>query len=93
MKSIHYKNMYLHDNGLDMECVLCSKRISYDYCISFQGINCICDECRDKLSDIFQISPADVMEKAQNGAKMIVNNDPNLSEIFDKKGIRYNLEE
>ena len=73
MLAIDFKNVFMREHGYDMQCKLCKMRVSYDFSCSERGVNCICDDCREKLSEIFQVSSGEMMIKIQEGGKKIID--------------------
>lgn len=85
MLAIDFKNVYMREHGYDMQCKLCDKHVRYEFSCSERGVNCICDDCREKLSEIFQVSPGEMMIKIQEGGKKIINDVPYKEDLFSKE--------
>ena len=85
MLAIDFKNVYMREHGYDMQCKLCDKHVRYEFSCSERGVNCICDDCREKLSEIFQVSPNEMMIKIQEGGKKIIDDVPYKEDLFSKE--------
>ena len=73
MNNIDLFNYLMFMNGEDiLRCKICEKLVSKSDSISFRGINCICDKCREKFSNTLLISSEELMPKIQKaGEKML----------------------
>lgn len=73
MNNIDLFNYLMFMNGEDvLKCKMCEKLVSKSDSVSYRGINCVCDKCREKLSNVVLISSGELMCTIQkSGEKML----------------------
>ena len=84
--AIDFKNVFMFQHGYDMRCKICNKLASRDFSCSERGVNCVCDNCREKLCEIFQISSCEMLIKIQDGGKKIIDDLSDNEDLFKKEG-------
>lgn len=88
MLAIDFKNVFMYEHGNDMTCKLCDKIVSRNFSCSYRGVNCICDDCRFKLSEIFNEEPEEVMHHIISSGEDHVHNELYGDDLFKDNLIR-----
>lgn len=86
MLAIDFKNVYMFEHGYDMRCKICNKTVKSDFSCSERGVNCVCDNCREKLCEILQKGYGEMMIMIQDAGKKIIDDLPNNEDLFKKEG-------
>lgn len=87
MLAIDFKNVYMFEHGYDMHCKICDKLVRRDFSCSERGVNCVCDDCREKLCEILQKEYCEMLIMIQDGGKKIIDSLPDNEDLFKKEGV------
>lgn len=86
MLAIDFKNVFMFEHGHDMRCKICNKLVPRDFSCSERGVNCVCDNCREKLCEIFQKGSGEMLIMIQEGGKKIIESVCDSDDLFKKEG-------